>query len=37
MQLGIIQALRDPFLAAQLGNAVFATQAVQHDPNLVFG
>jgi hypothetical protein len=28
--------LRDPFLAAQLGNAVFATQAIEHDPDLVF-
>src|SRR5690606_2924903 len=31
------QALGDPFLAAQLGNAVLAAQAFQHDPDLVFG
>src|SRR5690606_35442873 len=34
---GVIQALGDPFLAAQLGNAVLAAQAFQHDPDLVFG
>lgn len=33
---GVIQALRNAFLAAQLGDAVFVTQAVQHDPGLVF-
>ena len=32
----VIQALRNAYLAAQLSNAVFATQAVQHDPDLVF-
>ena len=32
----IIQALGDAFLAAQLGNAVIAAQAVEHDPDLVF-
>jgi hypothetical protein len=26
-----------PSFAAQLGNAVFAAQAVQHDPDLVLG
>jgi hypothetical protein len=26
-----------PFLAAQLGDAVLAAQAFQHDPDLVFG
>src|SRR3546814_19206635 len=34
---GVILALVDPFLAAQLGNAVLAAQAFQHDPDLVFG
>jgi hypothetical protein len=33
----IIQALRDAFLAAQLGNAVIAAKAFQHDPDLVLG
>jgi hypothetical protein len=32
---GVVEALGDPFLAAQLGNAVFAAQAFQHDPDLV--
>src|SRR5690606_41241160 len=32
----VIEALRDPFLAAQLGDAVFAAQTVQHDSDLVF-
>jgi len=34
---GVIQALRDAFLAAQLGNAVVAAQTFQHDPDLVLG
>src|SRR5690606_36081529 len=34
---GVIQALGDPFLAAQLGNAVFPAQTFQHDPDLVLG
>ena len=33
---GVIQALGDAFLAAQLGNAVIAAQAIEHDPDLVF-
>jgi hypothetical protein len=33
---GVVEALRDPFLAAKLGDAVFAAQTVQHDPDLVF-
>jgi len=32
-----MQALRDAFLATQLGDAVLAAQAVQHDPDLVLG
>src|SRR5690606_29263498 len=31
----IVQALRDAFLAAQLGDAVLAAQTFQHDPDLV--
>jgi hypothetical protein len=31
---GIIQALRDPFVAAQLGNAVLAAQPVESDAAL---
>src|SRR5690606_36507357 len=34
---GVIKALGDPFAPAQLGNAVLATQAVQHNPDLVLG
>src|SRR5690606_18669000 len=34
---GVIQALGDAFLAAQLGNAVLAAQAFKHDADLVFG
>src|SRR5665213_2911856 len=34
---GVIQALGDAFLAAQLGDAVLAAQAVQNDPDLVLG
>src|SRR5690606_26129121 len=34
---GVIQALRDAFFAAQLGNAVLAAQPIEHDANLVFG
>jgi len=33
---GVIEALRDPLVAAQLADAVFTTQAIQHDPDLVF-
>src|SRR5690606_40817604 len=33
---GVVEALGNPLLAAQLGNAVFATKAIQHDPDLVF-
>src|SRR3546814_3410123 len=33
----VIQALRNAFLAAQLGNAVVAAQTFQHDPDLVLG
>ena len=33
---GVIQALRDAFLAAQFGDAVLAAQAFQHDPDRVF-
>ena len=33
----IIQALGDPFTAADRGNAVFATQAFQHDADFVLG
>jgi hypothetical protein len=33
----VIQALSDAFLAAQLGNAVLATQAVEHDTDLALG
>ena len=33
---GVIEALRDALLAAQLGDAVLTTQAIQHDPDLVF-
>jgi hypothetical protein len=34
---GVIQALGNAFLAAQLGNAVLAAQAIQHDADLVLG
>jgi hypothetical protein len=34
---GVVQALSDPFLAAQLGDAVFPAQAIQHDADLVLG
>lgn len=33
---GVLQTLGNAFLAAQLGNAVFAAQAIKHDPDLVF-
>jgi hypothetical protein len=33
----VIQALRNAFLAAKLSNAVFAAQAFQNNPGLVFG
>src|SRR6516225_2932756 len=32
----VVQVLIDPFLAAQLRNAVFAAQAFQHDADLLF-
>src|SRR5262249_39897535 len=32
----VVQVLIDPFLAAQLSNAVLATQAFQHDTDLLF-
>ncbi len=28
--------MRDAFLAAQFGNAVFAAQTIENDPDLVF-
>jgi hypothetical protein len=31
----VIQALRDAFLAAQLGDTIITAQAFQHDPDLV--
>ena len=31
-----IEALRDALLAAELGDAVFVTQAIENDPDLVF-
>src|SRR3546814_12898917 len=34
---GVIQALRDPFLAAQLRNAVFAAQPIETNAYLVLG
>ena len=33
----IIEALGDALLAADLGDAVLAAEAIQHDPDLVFG
>ena len=33
----VIKPLGDPLAAAQLGNARLATQAVQHDPDLLLG
>ena len=32
----VVQVLIDPFLVAQLSNAVLATQAFQHDADLLF-
>src|SRR3954452_15763990 len=32
----VVQAFSDPLASAQLGNAGFAANAVQHDPDLVF-
>src|SRR5262249_37915922 len=32
----VVQVLIDPFLAAQLSNAVLAAQALQHDADLLF-
>ena len=34
---GVIQALGDALLAAQLGDAVIAAQAIEHDPDFLFG
>jgi hypothetical protein len=31
-----MEALCDPFLATKLSDAVFAAQAVQHDPDFIF-
>src|SRR4029077_13736113 len=33
----IVQVLRDPLAATQLGNAVLAAQAFQNDPDLLLG
>lgn len=33
----ILQALGDPFAAAQLGNAVIAAKVFEYDPDLVLG
>ena len=33
----IVQVLRDPLAATQLGNAVLAAQALQNDPDLLLG
>ena len=33
----VIQALGNALTAAQLGNAVLALEAIQHDPDLLFG
>jgi len=33
----MIEVLVDALMAIQLSNAVFATQPIQNDPNLVFG
>jgi hypothetical protein len=33
----IVEAIRDPFTPTQLGDAVLATQAGQHNPDLLFG
>src|SRR3954467_1873783 len=33
----IVQVLRDPLAATQLGNAVLATETFQHDPDLLLG
>ena len=33
----VVQALGDAFAAAQLGDAVLAAQAIQHDADLLFG
>jgi len=32
----VVQALTDPFSAAQRGNALFAAEPGQHDPDLLF-
>src|SRR5690606_34821752 len=34
---GVVQALGDPFLAAQFSNAVIAAQAFKHDPDFILG
>jgi hypothetical protein len=33
---GVVEALGDPLFAAQLGDAVLAAKAIQHNPDLVF-
>ncbi|MBB5724076.1 hypothetical protein FHS72_003727 [Loktanella ponticola] len=33
----VVNALRDTLTAAQLCNAVFTTQTIQNDPDLLFG
>ena len=33
---GVVEALCNPFLAAELSEAVLAAKAIQHDPDLVF-
>src|SRR6188472_3845139 len=33
---GVVEALCNPFLAAELSDAVLAAKAIQHDPDLVF-
>src|SRR3954453_6003287 len=33
----IVQVLRDPLAATQLGNAVLATETFEHDPDLLLG
>ena len=37
LRLAIVQVLRDPLAATQLGNAVLAAQAFQNDPDLLLG
>ena len=33
----LIYALTKPFTATQLSNAIFATKAIQYNPDLLFG